>query len=46
MEIDKNIYKDIKNLFFKARNFILSCLNYKFKILKWVLIVLTHCGSL
>ena len=40
MEIDKIIYKDIKKLFFKARNFILSCLNYKFKIFKWILIIL------
>ena len=40
MEIDKNIFKDIKNLFLKTKNFILSLWNYKFKILKWVLIIL------
>lgn len=41
MRIDKIIYKDIKNLFLRTRNFTLSCLDYKFKILKWVLIILT-----
>jgi hypothetical protein len=41
MEIDKSIYRDIKNLFLKIRILILSCWNYKFKILKWGLIILT-----
>ena len=40
MEIDKNIYKDIKNLFLKTKNFILSLWDYKFKIFKWALIIL------
>ena len=40
MKIDKNIYKDIKNLFLKTKNFILSLWDYKFKIFKWALIIL------
>ncbi len=40
MEIDENIFKDIKNLFLKTKNFILSCQKYKFKIFKWALIIL------
>ncbi|MHB1703227.1 MAG: hypothetical protein ACYCS0_03275 [bacterium] len=40
MEIDENIFKDIKSLFLKTKNFILSCQKYKFKIFKWALIIL------
>ncbi|MCL4497651.1 MAG: hypothetical protein M1467_06050 [Deltaproteobacteria bacterium] len=40
MEIDKNIYKDIKNLFLKTKNFVLFLWDYKFKIFKWTLIIL------
>ncbi len=40
MKTDKSIYKNIKSLFLKTKNFVLSCWNYKFKIFKWALIIL------